>query len=149
MNKGCSALLTTRWIVTQSALPNEVRSSTTVFVLHGSLMCLQRCALLPELLAPVERVALCIAALGHDIGHMGVQNAFLVNSKDPLALQYNDRSVLENFHCSRLFSVLNQRGCGLLDGLSVEQYGEALEEAARDGRAGREEEEDEERGGEA
>ena len=32
---------------------------------------------------------------------------------------------------------------------AVEAAGEALEEAARDGRAGREEEEDEERGGEA
>ena len=49
-----------------------------------------------------------IAALGHDIGHMGVQNGFLINSNDPLALQYNDKSVLEQMHCSRLFSVLRQ-----------------------------------------
>ena len=92
------------------------------YVLHGSVLCLKRCPLLQTLLEPTDKVALAIAALGHDIGHMGVQNTFLINSNDPLALQYNDRSVLENMHCSRLFSVLRQRGSQLLDGLTTEQY---------------------------
>ena len=82
----------------------------------------QTANLLRTLLRPVEKVALCIAALGHDIGHLGVQNSFLVNSNDPLALQYNDRSILENMHRSRLFVVLRQRGCGLFDGLKPEEY---------------------------
>ena len=96
--------------------------SHATYVLHGSVICLKKCKLLHSLLEPIDKVALAIAALGHDIGHMGVQNSFLVNSNDPLALQYNDRSVLENMHTSRLFSVLRQRGSQLLDGLSTEQY---------------------------
>jgi hypothetical protein len=35
----------------------------------------------------------CIAALGHDLGHTGTSNAFLVNSRDELALLYNDVAV--------------------------------------------------------
>ena len=96
--------------------------SHAVYVLHGSVMCLTKCTLLQDLLSPLERIAMCIAAIGHDIGHMGVQNSFLANSNDPLALQYNDRSILENMHCSRLFSVLRQKHCGLLDQLKPAQY---------------------------
>jgi len=96
--------------------------SHAVYVLHGCVMCLRQCPLLHELLSPVEKLALCIAALGHDIGHMGVQNGFLINSNDPLALQYNDRSVLESYHCSRLFAVLRMKQCALLDGLTADEY---------------------------
>jgi hypothetical protein len=39
----------------------------------------------------------------HDFGHKGVTNDFLVNSKDLLALRYNDRSPHENFHASGAF----------------------------------------------
>ena len=35
----------------------------------------------------------CVAALGHDLGHTGTSNAFLVNSRDELALLYNDVAV--------------------------------------------------------
>ena len=52
--------------------------SHAVYVLHGCVMCLRNCPLLYRLLSPLERACLCIAALGHDIGHLGVQNAFLV-----------------------------------------------------------------------
>ena len=68
---------------------------------------------------------MCIAALGHDLGHTGVQNTFLVNSNDPLALLYNDKSVLESMHASRLFSVLQKAsGCGLFASLSAEEFRE-------------------------
>lgn len=36
--------------------------------------------------------SLMIAALCHDLGHPGVNNTYLVNSKDRLALTYNDIS---------------------------------------------------------
>ena len=92
------------------------------YVLHGCVLTLQQSPTLMSLLGPVERVALCIAALGHDIGHLGVQNPFLMNIDDPLALMYNDQSILENMHTSRLFGVLRQKGCTLLDGLTREGY---------------------------
>ncbi len=61
-----------------------------VYVLQGCVIALERCARLQQILRPLDKLALCVAALGHDIGHLGVQNSFLVNSNDPLALQYND-----------------------------------------------------------
>jgi hypothetical protein len=62
-----------------------------------------------------EKFALMIASVGHDIGHPGVNNAFLINSKDELALRYNDISVLENLHASCLFKILEMKSCRLLD----------------------------------
>ena len=49
-----------------------------------------------------------LGGLGHDIDHPGVNNAFLVATGDPLALLYNDRSVLENAHASCLFLIMRR-----------------------------------------
>lgn len=49
---------------------------------------------------------LCGAAI-HDVGHPGKNNAYLVASQHSVALDYNDRSVLENFHISTAFSIMN------------------------------------------
>jgi hypothetical protein len=61
---------------------------------------------LHEALPPVDRLALLIAAAAHDVGHPGVTNAHLVVRSHPLALAYNDRSVLENFHAAVAFSAM-------------------------------------------
>ena len=42
-------------------------------------------------ITPVEKFALMVAALSHDLDHPGVNNAFLVNTKDKLATVYNER----------------------------------------------------------
>lgn len=39
-----------------------------------------------------------MAALSHDVDHPGLNNGFLVNTLDEMALLYNDQSVLENHH---------------------------------------------------
>eukprot|EP00931_Biecheleriopsis_adriatica_P049211 TRINITY_DN28461_c1_g2_i1.p1 TRINITY_DN28461_c1_g2~~TRINITY_DN28461_c1_g2_i1.p1 ORF type:complete len:804 (-),score=145.49 TRINITY_DN28461_c1_g2_i1:114-2525(-) len=51
-------------------------------------------------------VAAILAGLGHDIGHSGFNNMFLINSRQELAVRYNDRSVLENFHAATVVSIL-------------------------------------------
>lgn len=48
---------------------------------------------------------LLIAAAGHDLGHLGVNNQFLVETNHDVAVKYNDRSPLENMHCAMLFQV--------------------------------------------
>lgn len=58
-----------------------------------------------------ETLGLIVAALAHDIGHSGVDNRFLTVTGDPLALIYNDQSVLENMHCARLFEITSRPGC--------------------------------------
>jgi hypothetical protein len=57
----------------------------------------------------VEKFALMVAALSHDLDHPGVNNAFLVNTKDRLATVYNDSSVLENSHIACLYNLINTR----------------------------------------
>lgn len=49
---------------------------------------------------PVQSLALLMSALGHDVGHPGTTNAFLMQNKAPISLIYNDRSVLESYHAA-------------------------------------------------
>lgn len=44
---------------------------------------------------PLMHLALIFAALVHDVDHLGVPNAQLINENHPLALQYNDQSIAE------------------------------------------------------
>ncbi|EEH47928.1 3',5'-cyclic-nucleotide phosphodiesterase PDE2 [Paracoccidioides brasiliensis Pb18] len=58
------------------------------------------------LLTPFDALTLLITALGHDVGHPGVNNIFLVKLSAPLAQLYNDTSVLESFHCAAFSQIL-------------------------------------------
>jgi 3',5'-cyclic-nucleotide phosphodiesterase len=61
-----------------------------------------------QLLSPFDALTLLISAIGHDVGHPGVNNAFLVALNAPLAQLYNDRSVLESFHCAAYSQILRR-----------------------------------------
>ncbi|KAI5296472.1 3',5'-cyclic-nucleotide phosphodiesterase [Ascosphaera acerosa] len=63
---------------------------------------------LAAILTPFEVLTLIISAIGHDVGHPGVNNAFLINLKSPLAQLYNDKSVLEAFHCAAYSQILRR-----------------------------------------
>ncbi|EEH11266.1 3',5'-cyclic-nucleotide phosphodiesterase regA [Histoplasma capsulatum G186AR] len=58
------------------------------------------------LLTPANALTLLITAIGHDVGHPGVNNVFLVRLNAPLAQLYNDTSVLESFHCAAYSQLL-------------------------------------------
>ncbi|KAJ6446346.1 high affinity cAMP phosphodiesterase [Purpureocillium lavendulum] len=60
------------------------------------------------LLSPFEALTLLITAIGHDVGHPGVNNGFLSTLNAPLAQLYNDRSVLESFHCAAYSQILRR-----------------------------------------
>jgi 3',5'-cyclic-nucleotide phosphodiesterase len=60
------------------------------------------------LLRPFDALTLLISAIGHDVGHPGVNNAFLVALGAPLAQLYNDKSVLEAFHCAAYSQILRR-----------------------------------------
>jgi len=51
----------------------------------------------------LEIFSILTAALGHDVGHPGVNNVYLVKAKHSFALQHNDRSPLENMHCAVMY----------------------------------------------
>lgn len=59
-------------------------------------------------IADSTRAATLIAALGHDVGHFSRNNLFLISSRHKLAVTYNDRSILENFHSATLMRLLDE-----------------------------------------
>lgn len=61
-----------------------------------------------NLLHPFDGLTLLITAIGHDVGHPGVNNGFLITLNAPLAQLYNDRSVLESFHCAAYSQILRR-----------------------------------------
>eukprot|EP00929_Paragymnodinium_shiwhaense_P001806 TRINITY_DN102015_c0_g1_i1.p1 TRINITY_DN102015_c0_g1~~TRINITY_DN102015_c0_g1_i1.p1 ORF type:complete len:931 (-),score=177.56 TRINITY_DN102015_c0_g1_i1:206-2998(-) len=73
-------------------------------------------------LTELESFALMIAAVGHDLGHPGVNNPFLIEVGHTLALQYNDKSPCENMHCAKLYNVIASPENNVFKDLSKEQY---------------------------
>lgn len=56
----------------------------------------------------LEQFAMIYAAAVHDYRHPGRSNKFLSNINDPVALRYNDQSVLEHFHVAMSFELMNR-----------------------------------------
>lgn len=59
-----------------------------------------------SILSPVEALTILIVATGHDVGHPGVTNAFIINSKCPLGKPFHNKSVLEYFHSVAFTEIL-------------------------------------------
>ncbi|KAI9144629.1 hypothetical protein BKA69DRAFT_1025594 [Paraphysoderma sedebokerense] len=75
---------------------------------------------LNKYLPPDELLGAILAAVIHDYQHPGVNNAFLVNQMDSLALQYNDNAVLEHFHCASAFQLMKDEKYDVLGTLPVD-----------------------------
>lgn len=69
-----------------------------------------------------EVFGLLVAALVHDIGHPGHTNLFEINNKSHLALKYNDKSVLENHHCSLTFYIIHSKEINLFENLNQQNF---------------------------
>lgn len=54
---------------------------------------------------PLDEATSLIAAAAHDVDHPGKSSAFLSNSDNPLAILYNDVTVLEMHHASLTFKL--------------------------------------------
>jgi hypothetical protein len=63
-----------------------------------------------SILNDTDILSLFLAAFVHDIGHPGLSNLYQINAGTPLAIRYNDISVLENHHCSLAFEVFKESG---------------------------------------
>ncbi|KAK7239276.1 calmodulin-dependent cyclic-nucleotide phosphodiesterase [Aureococcus anophagefferens] len=51
-----------------------------------------------------------LAALAHDVGHVGLTNAYLVETGHDFAVRYNDQSPLENYHVATALSIVEAKG---------------------------------------
>lgn len=70
-----------------------------------------------KVMTPHESIACLLAALSHDVGHPGLTNRYLIASKHTLSMRYNDISVLENMHCSMLYTLLSEPECNMLSNI--------------------------------
>lgn len=70
---------------------------------HCVYLLVSRTAAADATLGPVDRLALLLASLAHDVDHPGHTNGFEVAGLSDLALTYNNQSVLENHHAATLF----------------------------------------------
>ena len=70
----------------------------------------------------LDLLGLVVSATGHDLGHPGYNNNFLVNSNSDLALNYNDISCLENFHTSTLFKILRKDENNIFENMDINNY---------------------------
>jgi len=86
---------------------------TTSFLLRTKRM---------EHLPILDRAAMLIAALCHDIGHPGLTNEYQKNSMSEMALLYNDHSVLENHHASQTFRMLKRPDLNILVNVSPADF---------------------------
>ncbi|XP_014673302.1 PREDICTED: high affinity cAMP-specific 3',5'-cyclic phosphodiesterase 7A-like [Priapulus caudatus] len=73
-------------------------------------------------MSPVELMAALLAAVGHDLDHPGVNQAFLIATSNHLAALYKNSSVLENHHWRKCISILHE--CCLLDHLGRDDWEE-------------------------
>ena len=94
---------------------HAVDVTQTAFVLLTSFHA-QRC------LTPLEQFSLLIAALCHDVSHPAMNNSYQVNAQTPLAMIYNDQSVLENHHCAVTFHTLSHHACNVFASLHPADY---------------------------
>jgi len=69
--------------------------------------------------------SLLIAAVGHDVGHLSVNNVYLVKSKHHLAITYNDASPLENMHCAELYRIILAEETNIFAEFTDAQYRES------------------------
>ncbi|KAI0066906.1 HD-domain/PDEase-like protein [Artomyces pyxidatus] len=65
-------------------------------------------------LTPEDMFCLYVASIGHDVGHPGFTNVFMKNAKAPLSSLYDDKSPLEQMHCTLLLHILRRQGLGFL-----------------------------------
>jgi CheY-like chemotaxis protein len=72
-------------------------------------------------LSYLEIFSILLAAVIHDLGHPGLNNNFQIATTSNLALRYNDRSVLENHHCSLAFTLLKKPENDIMCNMSEEQ----------------------------
>ncbi|KAK6014342.1 3'5'-cyclic nucleotide phosphodiesterase, partial [Ostertagia ostertagi] len=69
-------------------------------------------------------IAALLAATVHDLDHPGRGNAFLINTRQSLAVLYNDHSVLENHHVALAFQLTLQQSnnVNIFGNLSREEF---------------------------
>ena len=77
-------------------------------------------------MAKLDTSMICVIIMScicHDYKHPGVNNNFLIDTDNEIALNYNDFSVLENMHVSEAFKLMRTNpNCNVFEGFDKEKY---------------------------
>ena len=74
-------------------------------------------------LSQLSKCSLFLSCICHDYKHPGVNNNFLKDSKNILAIKYNDNSILENMHISETFKLtIDYPNCDIFWGMNSDYY---------------------------
>ena len=74
-------------------------------------------------LAKPDILAVLFSCMCHDYKHPGVNNNFLKETNNRIALNYNDESILENMHISETFKLIfSNAECNIFDGVEKNTY---------------------------
>ena len=67
--------------------------------------------------------ALFLSCICHDYKHPGLNNTYLMETNDSIAIRYNDVSVLENMHISETFKLIHSEpNCNIFEDFEKEKY---------------------------
>ncbi|ORX58572.1 HD-domain/PDEase-like protein [Piromyces finnis] len=83
---------------------NSMHAADVLFMTHYLIV---KSGIIKKL-TPIEIFSVIIASFIHDFKHPGVNNNFLIETSDELAILYNDSSVLENYHIASSFLLMDQ-----------------------------------------
>ena len=71
----------------------------------------------------LSKCSLFLSCICHDYKHPGVNNNFLKDTKNILAIKYNDKSILENMHISEAFKLtIDFSNCDIFSGMNSDNY---------------------------
>lgn len=71
----------------------------------------------------VEQAWMLLSGAVHDIDHPGYNNIFMINTKSPLAIRYNDMAVLESYHVATAFRIMVEHSDWFIfDNLNKDEY---------------------------
>jgi len=69
----------------------------------------------------IDILAFLLASLLHDIGHPGLNNEYQQNKQTKLALRYNDKSILENYHSYKGLRLFTKNSSNIIESFSTEE----------------------------
>lgn len=90
--------------------------SNTVFYMLETLNIGKTCGFTKQ-----EKLILLLSTAAHDVDHPGNTNMFEINSRSALALTYNDKSVLENYHLFLFFNFISDDSMNVFDKYDLNQ----------------------------
>ena len=94
----------------------DITQTCLIYLLHGKIN--------EKLnLSKTSICSLILSCLCHDYKHPGLNNNFLKETKNELAIRYNDVSILENMHISETFKLINSnQDCNIFSGVDSNIY---------------------------